>query len=387
MLDPFEFQIFENIKRAFFSKWCPLTVLVILVVFYGCARTTQGEAIDRFSKEFAKLNLMEITELDADFLRIQDMNFGKIFSTSKSREAIFVHSIEGERIARVDLVGEGPNKISDVHNVYGYSENQFVVHDIKGVYVYDFLAQKFSYKCNDIYYDVNVGTIPTGFKHSDRSLVFSTLNPSIPLSSEEYYENPEIFYFSRLNLKTCDSQSFGNVASNSIYKEKLLPVRERGYIERIGNDHIVLYFQFDKSIQIYNIEKFEKTNEISLSLPFNEVFSARDRSLQEVTRISQINPAIIRMKVTNDERFIVVQYLKGQDDYLPAQEYLDGSQNKPQRWIDVFDLKEKKKVASELKMPSNRSLLLEAPTLDSIYFSSNINDNKEGTFLTRYSLK
>lgn len=330
-----------------------------------------------------------IVKITPELGSIRDYTGGAFFGVSSDKSSVWIYEEGSDPLVVLDLEGEGPGKIGAIHNVFGLDNQKFIVFDIKGAHLYN-REGKVSLECSDLYQEINVGTIASGFFRDRYSVLVPSLNPMVPLDFIDYYKREDIFFASKVNLKTCDVITFGNVPMSSVYKEKYFPVRQRGFVEPVGSDKILLFFQFDQIIQILDVNTFELIREVTLAPSrFKEVVGSSDRSLQEMTRIAQINPAYIRMKVTADGNYLVTQYTEGAEDFKPTTDYLDGLDDRPDRWIEIYDLRTFEKIGSEISSFPDDAILISAPSLDSIFFYSNSQSGEEGTYLisTSISLK
>jgi hypothetical protein len=244
------------------------------------------------------------------------------------------------------------------------------------------LDGKMSISCPDIFREINIGTLGIGFPDDGYDVFYPSLNPDIPMSTNNYYNLMDVFFVSKVNVQTCQVASGGKASENSVYRTLNLPVRGRGIIEPVGKDHILLYFQFDKEIQILNKNDFSIHKVLTLSpAEFRRVVPATDNSLQEKTRLAQLNPAYVRMKVTSDGKYLVTQYKSGLDDFSETQEFLNGESRKASRWIEVYDLETSEKLYEGTGNIPNSALLVQADDLESVFFGANDLDGDEGTYL------
>ncbi len=320
---------------------------------------------------------------------IYDFNFDRIYGVSKDRSKVIVYDVQLAKEKTFHLAGEGPDKTGDIHIVYAFDEDKFVVHDIRSAYLYNAANEKFSFSCSNLFTDINVGTLSAGFRKANYKVILPAISPRIPQDDEKYYKNPDVFFFTDLDLKTCKvNPFFVSVDEKSVYHEYYFPIRQRGLIEPLGDDKVLLYFQFDKIVQIVDLNSQEVIDRIALKPNFRELQSAKDRSLQEMARIAQLNPAYIRMKVTKDSKYLITQYIKGQSTYAGTMDFLDGRYERQKRWIEIYDLENHVKIfETDLAISENEFFLIEATTKNAFYFYTNSHEGEEGTFLFKCSYR
>jgi len=370
-----------------FKSIISLFVFLGLCFFVVSCKTAAQIIKFKTDVKLTQLNVSHVMNVDSAIFSVYDISHGNAYSVSRDRSSINVFNLTTEVGTDYRLVGEGPGKIRDIHTVYGVDGTKFIVHDKMGVYMYNFKNNKFSFSCEELYKSANVGRMPSGFSVSSTKAIVPSLNPHIPMNENFYYENPEIFFFSEVDLKTCTVYNGGSLVENSPYNSKNLTIRQRARVEKMAGNRFLLYFQYDKNLQIIDIDNFEVLDNYMLATEFKELVSASDRSLQEMTRLAQLNPAYISIKITEDSRYVITQYLDGSDEYKKSTDYLDGLPDRPRRFFEVYDLNTKKRVGKRISGKFEDVNLVKAISLNEVYLSTNFHEESEGTFIFKASFE
>lgn len=368
---------------SFLDHLCRTVFLFIFLLSLGCVKNTTDvvKMSTKSSKDVLELKSVVIDKITDEYGTIRDINFGSAYGVSRDKSTVWIYDIELNELSVNKLEGDGPSKIQSVLNVWAFDSDRFVVNDIRGLYLYNKLGEM-SFRCSDLYTAINVGGLSTGFRDNNYNVMVPALNANIPLEGMNYFNRDDIFFLAKVNLKSCRITVGGEIGVNSIYKKQDIQLRERGLIEKLGEDKLILFHQYDTNLQVLNKDDLSLIRSVRIDpRGFGEIKPARDRSLQEMSRIAQVNSSIIRVKATSDGRYIVVQHMIGKAEFEPTEQFLMGEQTLPERWIEIYDLDDYTKVYSNTGSLPDDAILVSAKNLNEVYFTSNTAGGNEGTYL------
>ena len=341
------------------------------------------------SQEYS-LNSVKTVKLTDEVGSIWDVVQDKLLGVSSDKSRVWIYDLTDSSFRELRIEGEGPGKTGDILKAYWKDSNSFVIHDIKGAYLYD-LDGNLVRKCEEVYGHMNVGTISSGFGYEEEKVIVSALNPSIPVKKQGYFQNPDIFFFAELDFSNCSVTIGGKDINLPTYSSRLLPVRYRGYIENLNDEQFFLFFQYEKNLWIYDKNSFNHIKTLSLNPNhFTEIIGATEWSLQEMTRLAQINPAYLRMKALYNGTVLITQYSESSSEYKPSLEYLDGDIIRPKRWLEVYTLDPNYEKVKEIELPETfavNPIMFGTNNKNKVYLYANEHNGAEGTFIVTGTLE
>jgi hypothetical protein len=172
---------------------------------------------------------------------------------TKDRRKILIY--QNNDLRSVTVSGEGPNTISSIHKAGFVTKNEFTVADISSIVTYS-LEGIIKNKCKNISSKINLGMDLKMQGVYNNQIVLGCLNPLNEISSSNYFQNPDNFFLSKLNIEACEVTPVGKINYNSVYKDKHLPIRYRVLWDMpLNMSSIAMVMPFDKIVDFYSIEK------------------------------------------------------------------------------------------------------------------------------------
>jgi hypothetical protein len=167
-----------------------------------------------------------------------DFRNGIGIGVSKDRKKVIVYEENDEKIRSYNIVGEGPGKTGEIYFTALLDDSRFVVFDVAYAYVYSIDGSLLS-KCGPFIDKINYDRYSNPVVISENEVFIPAISPYIEIVSNEYFYNPEVFFYAKINLDDCTVITGGNLDKTNIYRDEFFAVRMRPLIQKMNNDTIL----------------------------------------------------------------------------------------------------------------------------------------------------
>jgi hypothetical protein len=192
-----------------------------------------------------------------------DFRNGIGIGVSKDRKKVIVYEENDEKIRSYNIVGEGPGKTGEIYFTALLDDSRFVVFDVAYAYVYSIDGSLLS-KCGPFIDKINYDRYSNPVVISENEVFIPAISPYIEIVSNEYFYNPEVFFYAKINLDDCTVITGGNLDKTNIYRDEFFAVRMRPLIQKMNNDTILSLFPFNRSIELVESKKMKLVGSINL---------------------------------------------------------------------------------------------------------------------------
>jgi|AntRauTorckE5430_2_1112549.scaffolds.fasta_scaffold08870_2 hypothetical protein len=311
-----------------------------------------------------------------------DFRNGIGIGVSKDRKKVIVYEENDEKIRSYNIVGEGPGKTGEIYFTALLDDSRFVVFDVAYAYVYSIDGSLLS-KCGPFIDKINYDRYSNPVVISENEVFIPAISPYIEIVSNEYFYNPEVFFYAKINLDDCTVITGGNLDKTNIYRDEFFAVRMRPLIQKMNNDTILSLFPFNRSIELVESKKMKLVGSINLKPEnFGTLVTATGSYVEDQALVIQLNSAY-RHILYSDDGQVLLQYKKGRDEAISSTELLnsvDGLKIGGDKFYEIYDLNQKRKVTSDIK-DNIGYIPLAFLNTDTLLFYSNTHDDQEGFFL------
>lgn len=361
--------------------------LVVGLSQLSCERTEEREIspsfeIDENSGEY-------VIEIDSTRFVSEDISyFSTIHETtiagvSKDGAKIVIYDFKIDSLRELDLMGEGPGKTDRIFDVSILRENVIFVMDQINAYVYDFDGTLIS-KCGPLANKVNYGRSVHAIPISGDKVAFAAINPMVEVENVNYFNNEDNFQYATLNINSCELKYGGILGQDNLYRENFYAVRMRPILTRLNNEFLISLMPFNDKLEFINASNFELENSVRLiSENFDADYFANVNSLEEQSKIIQLNSSYRHLLASDDGEKLLVQYKRGTEDYISPEDLMGSSKGTKigaNKYFELYSLKNKQKMGNDILAPSNLiPLYYQSDHL--LLFYSTIHDEKEGLYL------